>query len=249
MKLKRMPTPEADRWIALATVILVACQEDKVGIKVSAVEQDQLSSLALGKRQKETRFIPINTPPGKNPFPVNTANQLSEPQKEQFKQWMLQLAPISARIESVTYNVSLWQEADGLVREFLQSIKDNPLAYQIEQKAASKMLTDRLLDAETTPASQEAIEYYTQRLLDNAHSDADVISRSLDALEGKWTRDQIARAAANTAKHARAYLKTNPCRPCLEGTKAEEKLLDARQRKLYKMQNALFKLDILAKRL
>ena len=56
MKLKRMPTPEADRWIALATVILVACQEDKVGIKVSAVEQDQLSSLALGKRQKETRF-------------------------------------------------------------------------------------------------------------------------------------------------------------------------------------------------
>ncbi len=110
------------------------------------------------------------------------------------------------------------------------------------------MLTLRLLEGEPTSDKQDAIAYYTELLLRNQHPDADVIGQALDALESKWTRGEIASAATQTAGHAREYLKKNHCRPCLEATGVQEKLFDARQQKLYKMHNALPKLDELTKR-
>lgn len=250
--------------ITVLVTIVVGCTHEERNRSL-VDEPSAVLAPSLSKQPSEVEFHPVIVPSGKHPsidrFKAKRAEEelTDEEQKElrnlmeQYQEAQRRLNPTKARImRAILKSTTSWQEANREVREQIASIAQDPYAFELEQFAAHQMLSKYLLRGEEVPEKKDAIAYYTELLLRNEYPDAEIISNALEALEGKWTRSQIARAAAQTAKHAREYLKQNPCKPCLERagieSKKVESLLDAKQRKLYRMQNSLPNLDKLAKR-
>ena len=98
-----------------------------------------------------------------------------------------------------------WQDADGAVRKLLAEKSEVP-QYIREQTAAQVMLRKWFSEGETTTEQQEALGYYTSLLIDNNNPQARTVEDALVRLEGYWDDQQIAEAAAKSAKAAEAYL-------------------------------------------
>lgn len=241
---------------------LVGCQQ-KENLPESPVANLNVPhfSSVVGESPSGPNYVPIALPTGKYPllekYRYRMDKELTAVEKEEVQELMRQiqnasreLAPYEAGIITAIFKSASWQEADMRVREKLAGVKGKFLAFKLEQFAAHTMLSIHLLQGAISPEKQEAIAFYTQVLLTNEHPDADLLSRSLSSLEGKWNKQQIVGAAKRTATYARKYLQESPCKPCVEkaGIPFErvEKLLDARDKKWYMISHSLPKLDELS---
>jgi hypothetical protein len=246
-------------WIVallLLFVHTVGCRQDKA--TENPAEEEQVDAVKVNRpplwsklsdEMRQTQFIPIEAPQKeKERFRGKSKmSDLSEAERKELEREAIQSARVRRRIDSLMYWESNWQEADRKIREVLEANVSAPQSFATEQIAASKMLTLRLFEGELSSDKREAIAYYTELLLKNEHPGADIIAEALQALDGKWSKQQISRAAARTSRLAREYLKINPCRPCLEGTGVSEKMLDARQRRLYMIHHKIPILEEMSK--
>lgn len=234
----------------------ISCQQDKHS--ENPVEQpNAILKGTIWKEGGDVEYIPIGSPTGRDPFlerfkQKKSAADITPEEIQEVQEAEQRIGVPRARMLAAILKSESWQEADREVRQILPTIADKPLAFRVEQSIANRMLKIRLLNDEPVGEKREAIAFYTELLLRNANPDAELVLQALTILEYSWARKEIAQAARQTAKAAREYLKSNPCKPCLEKVKLRpdqvEKLFDAQQRKLYKMQNSLPKLDELAKR-
>lgn len=249
--------------IAILLTLVVGCADEERNRNLVNEPAAELA-LSLSKQSSDVEFQPLTVPSGKHPlierFRSKRLEDLTDQEQkeirgfmEQFQEADRRLNPTKVRIMRAILKSKSWQETDRKVREELGSIAQDPYAFVLEQTSAHRMLSEHLLRGEEVSEKKEAVAYYTELLLRNEYPDAEVLSNALEALEGTWSPSQLARAATQTAKHTRDYLRQNPCEPCIEksGMGPADKagrLLDARQRKLYRMQNSLSKLDKLGKR-
>lgn len=89
-----------------------------------------------------------------------------------------------------------WKEADRAVTTALTHHVDVADSDLREEVAAVMMLKLVLLQQDVTPEVQEAMSRYTTVLIDRRNPEAHVIADALERLQGYWTSEQIAEAAA-----------------------------------------------------
>lgn len=206
-----------------------------------------LSKGSKGISGDEVEFVPVVTPESKRPYHGKKPADLTNAERMALEQELKQISKAQVAIRIIATLQPQWQDADTKIKSILQSVDKSPFLGTIEQFAGSLMLKRLLADNDGSPEKREAISFYTKMLLSHNHPDSDLIGQALVFLEGYWSEEEIARRALETTKNARQYLLENPCQPCLESTGVKEKLLDARERKLYKMQQALSVLEKKAK--
>lgn len=194
----------------------------------------------------EIEFVPVVTPKSGNPYQGKKPSQLTDAERKSLEQEIKEVGKAQFALRVIAMHEPQWQDADKKVKSILQSVEKYHLSHTVEQFAGSLMLRRLLANNETGVDKQETMSFYAKMLLRHHHPDSDLIAQALVALEGYWSEEEISHHAKETAKNAREYLARNPCQPCLEkaGVKeGKEKLLDAQQRKLYRMHQALSALD------
>ncbi|MCC5946370.1 MAG: hypothetical protein JJT94_15670 [Bernardetiaceae bacterium] len=84
-----------------------------------------------------------------------------------------------------------WRKASAIVRQNNEDWADMPAAFMTAQEQNGAMLKDWLLKEESTPEVQEAMAYHLQALVDFGNHDYRLIARTLNALKGHWTSEEI----------------------------------------------------------
>lgn len=200
--------------------------------------QTRTAQEPVPEREREINFVPIHTPDDKNPLEGRNPSTLPSGELEAIQNEEVQSTLFSFKIDSAITGAKNWEAADRVVRDRLEGIRNLRFAYKVEQVAANRMLSTWLLKGDRSDGKDQAVAFYTELLLRNNHPDAAVIGDALEILQKHWPKERISDAAAKTVRNAQAYLQKNPCKPCLEGMIVSEEALDARQKKLYRMNHA-----------
>jgi hypothetical protein len=251
--MKRMKTlPMISLWIlSLLALSFIGCESDSWRNNLIPGESAYpLNKRAKGAGSDQIEYVPIVSPESKRLFRGKKLENLTQEERNELEQELRKAGQAQLAIQAIVLHQPQWQIADKKIKSILQSAEKSPplILNTLEQFAGSVMLRRLLAESDSSQENREAIDFYTKMLLRNHHPDSDLISQALTTLEGYWPGEKIARYALETANNARTYLKENPCQPCLESTGIKEQLLDARQRKLLKMQQALSALEKKAKR-
>ena len=112
-----------------------------------------------------------------------------------------------------------WKRRHADVQRALDAYDGQPLDFQIEQMAASKMLSRHLLPAAASADRDEAVALYTRSLLNNQHEDAGLLADALGELEGTWAPAELRASAAQAVTFGERYLiRESRCRGKACGT-------------------------------
>lgn len=136
-----------------------------------------------------------------------------------------------------------WRDVDRDTRSYLSRHTELVGYSRLERSVSHRILHERLLEADDSPALRAAISFYTERLVALQHPDTWLMSRALERLRNDWPDERI-RTAAHTALEAarvdaeerRALCPDGTCFPwLLQNASAESrqrviKLLSDRQR-------------------
>ena len=98
------------------------------------------------------------------------------------------------------------ERADVKARQVLEQMEGTPLHPVAAQMIGNNMLKRHLLRTSNSTEVEEAIAFYTQKLLENHHPDAAVLADALARLEGSWTVARRKEAARQALGDAEAYL-------------------------------------------
>ena len=219
-------------FLTLSLCMFAACNTD-------TLETD------LPSTNEEATFIPVIHPSEKG-F-VRSLLQAQGQEKKELLAQIQSAAQIGAVASQGIQAASDWAEADEYAREVIASNTGHPLLHQFEQVIARQMLSERLLPAEPTTESREAIAYYTRLLIKNKYPDVTVLQPALAALGGYWSSNELISAAKSTVSNAEAWLDRNPCDECLGAGKQAGQLSDSRKRLIYQVNAALPELREMAR--
>ncbi len=244
--------PMTSLWLlSLLPVSFIGCESDTGrGNSIPGETAYFLNKGAKGAGSHEVEYVPVVTPESKRLYRGKRLGNLTDEERSDLERDLRKAGQAQVTIQAIATLQPQWQIADEKIRSVLQSAEKSPplILNTLEQFAGSVMLRRLLAESDSSQGKREAMAFYATMLLRNHHPDSDLIGRALTSLEGYWSEEKIVRYALETANNARAYLKENPCQPCLESTGVKEQLLDARQRKLLRMQQALSALEKKAKR-
>ncbi len=211
--------------LALLLVMgLTGCEKDPVAEMLPTMQQDvNFTPFAMDESAHLVRLMAEGT----------------EEDKAYMKRLQEEAYEAQDQAEWAARQRATWAEADAEVRRILAGIQEHPMRQRIEQMAAHAMLNHQLMKGETSPQKLDAVGYYTDLLIDNRSPDASMIMPALAVLELHWPEDEIASRAQEAAALAEAWLARNPCEECLGKNAQVGEIVDARQRRIYLIQDAV----------
>ncbi|MEM8599142.1 MAG: hypothetical protein AAGF99_04410 [Bacteroidota bacterium] len=125
------------------------------------------------------------------------------------------------------------------------ALTDHPMAYQVEQVLAAKVLA-------RSEASPEFVEEaallapHVERLVAHRHPDVSLLVPALERLEGVWSAERRAAAAEQAHQAAATWLADNPCPGCTTDTDLPTNADAVRARKVLAITDALPAMEALA---
>lgn len=154
--------------ITVLVTIVVGCTHEERNRNLVSEPAAELAP-SFSKQPRETNFFPMAVPVGKYPVldrnkAKRSAEELTEQDKKelnnmmrQFQEATIRLGRTNGQITIAIYTSTDWQEADRKVREQLASIAQDPHAFELEQTAAYRMLSQHLLRGEEVPKKKKLL--------------------------------------------------------------------------------------------